>query len=126
VFQPGFEGADTSVSGAICLYGYYGPVASNWPSPLAYVKTNAPPFFVVHGDQDTLVIVEDARSFVEQLRMTSSNPVAYAELPGAQHGFDLFRSRRFDTVVDAIEEFTAWVQSSLRVSVGRQRDANVH
>jgi acetyl esterase/lipase len=104
----------------------YGPVASNWPSPLAYVKTNAPPFFVVHGDQDTIVIVEDARSFVEQLRMTSSNPVAYAELPGAQHGFDLFRSRRFDTVVDAIEEFTAWVQSPLRVSVGRQRDANVH
>jgi acetyl esterase/lipase len=126
VFQPGFEGADTSVAGAICLYGYYGPVASNWPSPLAYAKTNAPPFFVVHGDQDTLVLVEDARSFVEQLRMTSSNPVAYAELPGAQHGFDLFRSRRFDKVVDAIEEFTAWVQSSLRVSVGRQRDANVH
>jgi acetyl esterase/lipase len=112
VFQPGFEGADTSVAGAISLYGYYGPVASDWPSPLAYVKTNAPPFFVVHGDQDTLVIVEDARRFVEQLRATSSNPVAYAELPGAEHGFDLFRSRRFETVVDAIEAFAAWVRST--------------
>jgi acetyl esterase/lipase len=112
VFQPGFEAADTSVAGAISLYGYYGPVASDWPSPLAHVKSNAPPFFVVHGEQDTLVVVEDARRFVEQLRRTSSNPVAYAELPGAQHGFDLFRSRRFETVVDAIEAFAAWVRST--------------
>jgi acetyl esterase/lipase len=66
----------------------------------------------VHGDQDTLVIVDDARGFVEQLRATSANPVVYAELPGAQHGFDLFRSRRFDTVVDAIEAFAAWVMSA--------------
>jgi acetyl esterase/lipase len=123
VFQPGFEGADTSVAGAISLYGYYGPVASDWPSPLAYVNTNAPPFFVVHGDQDTLVIVEDARSFVEQLRMTSSNPVAHAELPGAQHGFDQLRSRRFETVVDAIEEFTAWVQSTQTSRRGQSSDA---
>jgi acetyl esterase/lipase len=123
VFQPGFEGADTSVAGAISLYGYYGPVAPGWPSPVAYVKTNAPPFFVVHGDQDTLVIVEDARRFVEQLRARSSNPVAYAELPGAQHGFDLFRSRRFETVVDAIEAFAAWVRSTPpRAARGGSRD----
>ncbi len=25
-FQPGFEDADTSVTAAICLYGYYGAV----------------------------------------------------------------------------------------------------
>jgi hypothetical protein len=42
---------------------------------------------------------------------TSSNPVVLAELPGALHGFDLFRSRRFDTVVDGIEAFTATVRS---------------
>jgi dipeptidyl aminopeptidase/acylaminoacyl peptidase len=67
----------------------------------------------VHGDQDTLVIVEDARRFVEKLFATSSNPVVYAELPGAQHGFDLFRSRRFETVIDAIEAFAAWAMSRL-------------
>ena len=112
-FQPGFESAETSVAGAITLYGYYGPVASNGPpsSRLSYRTTNAPPCFVVHGDQDTLVIVEDARGVVEQLRATSANPVVYAELPGAQHGFDLFRSRRFDTVVDAILAFTAYGRS---------------
>jgi len=111
VFQPGFEDVDTSVAGAISLYGYYGAVASDWPSPLAYLKTNAPPIFVVHGDQDTLVIVDDARRFVEHLRETSSNPVVYAELPGTQHGFDLFRSRRMETILDAIEAFAAWVRS---------------
>src|SRR5262245_38270320 len=84
VFQPGFEGANTSVAAIISISGYYGPVASNVPSPLASVTRNAPPFFVVHGDQDTLVIVEDARRFVEQLRATSSNAVVYAELPGTQ------------------------------------------
>jgi acetyl esterase/lipase len=114
VLQPGFESADTSVAGAISLYGYYGPVASGGPasSRLAYPSPNAPPCFVVHGDQDTLVIVEDARRFVDQLRATSLNPVVYAELPGAQHGFDLFRSRRLDTVFDAIEAFTAHIRSA--------------
>ncbi len=114
LFQPGFEGADTSVAGAITLYGYYGPVASGDPpsSPHAYVTTKAPPCFLVHGDQDSLVVVDDARRFVEQLRVASSNPVVYAELPGAQHGFDLFRSRRFETVVDAIEVFAARVRSA--------------
>src|SRR5262245_31372085 len=113
IFQPGFEGVNTSVAGVISLYGYYGSVAAAVPSPLASVTTQAPPFFVVHGDQDTLVIVEDARRFVERLRATSSAPVVYAELPGAQHGFDLFRSRRFDSVVDAIEAFAAWVMVSV-------------
>src|SRR5262245_183034 len=104
-----FESAETSVAGVISLYAYYGPVTPDGPptSRLTYSTTNAPPCFVVHGDHDTLVIVEDARGFVEQLRATSSNPVVYAELPGAQHGFDQFRSRRFDTVVDAIDAFAA-------------------
>ena len=66
----------------------------------------------MHGDQDTLVIVEDARHFVEQLSAVSSNPIVYAELPGAQHGFDLFRSRRLETVVDAIEAFAASVTAT--------------
>src|SRR5262245_10346579 len=126
VFQRGFEGADTSVAGAISLYGYYGPVASDWPSPLAYVNPKAPPLFVVHGDQDTLVVVEDARRFVEQLRTRTSNPVVYAELPGAQHGFDLFRSGRFETVIDAIEVFAASVGSTRPNAAHRgTRDSDV-
>ena len=101
-FQPGFEGTDTSVAGAVSLYPYYGPISSVGvaSSPLAYITATAPPCMVVHGDQDTLVIVDDARGFVEKLRDTSSNPVVYGELPGTQHGFDLFRSRRMVTILD--------------------------
>jgi acetyl esterase/lipase len=113
-FQPGFERADTSVTAAICLYGYYGGLDTRDrlpSSPQAYIRTDAPPFFVAHGDQDTVVLVEDARRFVERLRSTSSHPVVYAELPGAQHAFDLFHSIRFETVVNAIEAFAAWVRS---------------
>ena len=38
-FQPGFEAADTSVSAAISLYGYYGPStpSGNRPRPWTYV-----------------------------------------------------------------------------------------
>jgi acetyl esterase/lipase len=113
-FQPGFEDADTSITAAVSLYGFYGSPGTDWPrpsSPMAYVTADAPPFFVAHGDLDTVVIVEDARRFVEQLRSTSSNPVVYAELPGAQHSFDLFHSIRFEAVVDGVEAFTAWVRS---------------
>ena len=115
VFQPGFEEADTSVSGVVSLYGYYGSASSNGlqPStPIAYINEDAPPFFVTHGDNDTIVIVEDARNFVKKLKTVSSSPVVYAELPGAHHSFDLFHSLRFDAVVNGIESFTAWVISN--------------
>ena len=70
-FQPGFERANTSVTAAISLYGYYGRYDSSAlpsSSPLGHLRTDAPPFFVTHGDKDTVVLVEDARFFVEQLR----------------------------------------------------------
>lgn len=112
-FQPGFEDADTSVTGAISLYGYYGSMDGGRlrSSPVDHVQEDAPHFFVAHGDRDTLVLVDDARRFVERLRGSSSSPVVHAELPGAQHGFDLFHSIRGDTVVDAVEAFADWVRS---------------
>jgi acetyl esterase/lipase len=105
-FQPGFEGADTSVTAAICLYGYYGSLDGRpSSSPAAYLRPDAPPFLLAHGDKDTVVLVEDARRFVAELASTSSNPVVYAELPGAQHVFDMFHSLRFEAVIGAIEAF---------------------
>jgi acetyl esterase/lipase len=76
---------------------------------MAYDGQGAPPFFVIHPDRDTLVVVEDARRFVESLRKGSASPVVYAELPGAQHAFDFFYSTRFEAVVDGIETFADWV-----------------
>ena len=114
-FQPGFEDADTSVTAAIGLNGYYGDyygeADGSASSPLAYVRPDAPPFFIAHGDRDTMVPVEAARHFADTLGRVSASPVVYAELPGAQHAFDLFHSLRFEMVVDAIEAFAAWVRS---------------
>lgn len=113
-YQPGFESADTSITAAVCLYGYfgdyYGHGEGSGSSPLAHVRDDAPPFLIVHGDADTLVPVREARHFADALRDVSDAPVVYAELPGGQHAFDLFHSLRFDRVVDAVESFAAWVR----------------
>ena len=114
VFQPGFEHADTSVSAAVCLYGFYGnrDLAGPLPSsPHAYVCRDAPPFFVAHGDNDSFIPAARARSFVDALRGVSMNPVVYAQLPGAQHSFDLLHSVRVQHVINGIEAFTAWVRA---------------
>lgn len=113
-FQPGFEAADTSLTAVVAMYGYYGslPADDGLPStPLAH-HGDPPPCFVVHGDQDTYTPPEGARALVDHLRAVSANPVVYAELPGAQHSFDMFHSVRFETVVDAIERFAASVRSN--------------
>jgi len=112
-YQPGFEDTDTSVTAAIGLSGYYGTYYGQGPtsSPLASASPDAPPFLIAHGDRDTVVPVEHARRFADTLRSVSTNPVVHAELPGAQHAFDLFHSLRFETVIDAIEAFAAWVRS---------------
>lgn len=110
-FQPGFESADTSVTAAICLYGYYDHDVDRPPphSPLAHIHSEAPPFFIAHGSRDALATVEGARTFADRLRRVSDNTVVYAELPGGQHAFDLFHSPRFEAVVDGVEAFAAWV-----------------
>jgi acetyl esterase/lipase len=77
-------------------------------SPLDRVTDQAPPFFVIHGEHDSLVPVGEAREFVRRLRETSPNPVAYAEIPGAQHAFDVFPSIRSAHVVRGVERFLEW------------------
>lgn len=114
-FQPGFEYADTAVTAAIGLYGYYGPVDAarqQLPSsPRDYVRRDAPPVLIAHGQQDTFVAAEHARRFADELRGISTNPVVYVELPGGQHSFDLLHSIRFETLIDGIEAFAASVGS---------------
>jgi len=74
-------------------------------SPMDQVNQGAPPFLVVHGANDTLVPVAEARSFVRLLRAASDAPVVYAELPGAQHAFEIFPSLRTVAVLDGVERF---------------------
>jgi acetyl esterase/lipase len=106
--QPGFETADTSIAAVIGLYGYYGsagPLGATAAAPLAHLRSDAPPFLLVHGALDTMVLVEDAREFAAALGRAVSRPVAYAELPGTQHNFDFFGSLRFHAVLDTVEDF---------------------
>ncbi|WP_296606693.1 alpha/beta hydrolase [Nocardioides sp.] len=148
-YQPGFEDADTSVAVAIPHYGVYdfagctglrsaelmrdtflAPriVKQRWTdapevfeagTPLLRVGKEAPDFFVLHGAHDSLVSVEQARLFVQRLREVSGATVVYAELPGAQHAFDVFPSIRSQHVVRAIDRYLHWHWNGWR----REHDA---
>jgi acetyl esterase/lipase len=137
-YQPGFEGTDTTVQAAVPFYGVYdfagvtgsrkaqrmrdgflGPrVLFKDPrreiehferaSPLLRVNADAPPMFVIHGTHDSLVEVGQAREFVSRLREVSKREVAYAELPGTQHAFDVFPSIRSAHVVRGVDRFLRW------------------
>ena len=137
--QPGFESDDTTVQAAVPHYGIYdfvdGKTVTEWgmrrmlerivvkkpfrthrevyekASPIYRVHPDAPPFFVIHGAHDSLATVSAARRFVAKLRAVSRNPVAYAEMPGAQHAFDVFPSIRTAHIVRVVERFADYVYS---------------
>lgn len=155
-FQPGFEDADTSIQACVPHYGAYdfaaetgtratrerlgfvaryvvGKDPAQYPeiyraaSPLSRVNAAAPPFFVIHGDDDSLIPVREARAFVDRLRAVSPNPVAYAELAGAQHAFDVFPSIRSAHVVRGVERFLDWTyRASLAGQVEQPFTGKVH
>jgi acetyl esterase/lipase len=139
-FQPGFESVDTRVAAAVPFYGIYDfadrenvrgrssmrsmleryvmpapldkdPDLWDSASPVCWVGGSAPPFFVIHGDRDALAFVEDARLFATALRGASDSPVVYAEVPYAQHAFDIFHSRRCASAVNAVTLFLEWVRA---------------
>jgi acetyl esterase/lipase len=58
-------------------------------SPVDHLHPDAPPFLIVHGTQDCLISVAEARHFAEELRAAADADVQYAELAGAQHAFDI-------------------------------------
>jgi acetyl esterase/lipase len=70
------------------------PAQFEQASPDRRITPAAPPMFVFHGSNDTLVPVAVGRHFVARLGEVSEAPVAYAELPRAQHAFDVMASIR--------------------------------
>ena len=64
--------------------------------------------YVIHGSHDSLVWVEEARTFVAALQDVATQPVAYAELPGGQHAFEIFHSVRTDHMVNSVADFLEW------------------
>ena len=149
--QPGFEDADTRVQACVPFYGVYDlanrfghrhydaferflgrvvlkrrfaedPEAFRAASPVSRVHPDAPPFFVIHGTHDSLAPVEEARGFVAALREVSRAPVAYAELPGAQHAFEVFHSLRCRAAVHAVDRFLAAVLADWRAATSPAED----
>jgi acetyl esterase/lipase len=142
-YQPGFEDADTTLQAAVPFYGVYdlagvtgraarrmrdrflGPrVFFTDPrrdlepfekaSPILRVRPDAPPFYVIHGANDTLAEIGQAREFVRRLREASDQPVAFSELRGAQHAFDIFPSIRSQNSVRSVDRFLRWCHDSWR------------
>jgi len=133
-FQPGFEDIDTTIDACVPFYGVFdfldraddrplgkmsdliGPMVFKctpeenpelWDSvsPITRVHSNAPPFFVLQGSHDSLVFAEEAVRFVSALREKSLEPVLHAELPGAQHAFEIFHSPRTEHAVRGVVGF---------------------
>lgn len=61
-------------------------------SPLTHVGPHCPPTLLLHGSHDRVVQVEDARVLHRALSRAGV-PVAYLELPQAEHAFDLVAPR---------------------------------
>ena len=149
--QPGFEQIDTRPAACVALHGVYdladrkqrylhrrsrlrwlgtnlmpqplGHEAAMWDraSPATLVRADAPPFFILHGTHDSLAHVGEARDFAQSLQRVSCNPVAYAELPGAQHGWDTLCSPRALHTVRAVTHFLEWCAARHR-ALGALRD----
>jgi acetyl esterase/lipase len=144
-YQPGFESVDTRVDAAVPFYGVYDfsnhfglhphgrmgdfvarsvlkvdpkrdVEALRRASPMHRLRADAPPFFVIHGTNDSLAAVEEARHFAWSLARVSEEPVVYAEIPGAQHAFELFHSERTSATVQAVDRFLAWRLSRYRAA----------
>ncbi|WP_445168094.1 alpha/beta hydrolase [Mycolicibacterium sp. Dal123E01] len=139
-YQPGFPDADTSVAAAVPVYGRYDWFTAHGEgrrefiaylerlvvkrqfsrfrdiytdaSPIRRLRADAPPFFILHGEHDSVIPVGEAREFVEEFRQVAKEPVLYAELPGAQHGYDIMPSRRANNSAEAVGQFLSWVYAS--------------
>ena len=139
-YQPGFEDADTSVVAAVPIYGRYDWFSTTGPgrrefvallqrlvvkkrlkehrqvyldaSPITRVRPDAPPFFILHGEDDSLIPVPEGREFAAAMTDVSKSTVTYAEIPHAQHAFDFFGSPRGHYTAQAVEEFLSWVHAT--------------
>lgn len=130
--QPGFEDVDTTVQAAAPFYGVYdltdaekmhemmmpflelfvmkeryadNPELFELASPISHVHRDAPPFFVLHGESDSVIPTVQARAFCDALRGAGADTVGYAELPNAHHAFDLFATVRSRLTADAVADF---------------------
>lgn len=130
--QPGFEDADTTVQAAAPHYGVYdltnvdnmhglmmpllehvvmqtrfadNPQLYRDASPMFRVHPDAPPFFVLHGENDAVVPSTQALSFCTALREAGATAVSHAAIPNAHHAFDTIATLRCQMTAEAVAAF---------------------
>jgi acetyl esterase/lipase len=132
--QPGFEDKDTRVRGAVILYGLAdlvslvgekGPGMATWllerlvfkrrfrddpeifrsSQPLTYLSTKVPPILLIHGENDSLIPIQEARSFHAHLGKAGAPRVHLCEIPGAVHAFEITPSPLHQRAVRIIRAF---------------------
>jgi acetyl esterase/lipase len=130
--QPGFEDADTTVQAAVPFYGVYDftkvehmhatmlpflehfvmqiryaddPELFAAASPISHAHRGAPPFFVLHGQNDSVIPSAQAQAFCAALRAAGAATVCYAELPHAHHAFDTVATIRSRLIAGAVADF---------------------
>ncbi|BBZ24905.1 alpha/beta hydrolase [Mycolicibacter hiberniae] len=141
-------GADTSVDAVVGIYGRYDwedrstperaafvdflervvvgrsmrrrPDVFRQASPISRVHRDAPPFLIVHGSADSVIPVQQARSFADRLQAVSHAKVGYLEFPGAGHGFDMTDGARTGAMSTAIGLFLNQIHRD-RTTVGRRQ-----
>ncbi|BDX34788.1 esterase [Mycobacterium antarcticum] len=132
------EDADTSVDAVVGIYGRYDwqdrstPSRRNFQgflervvvrrsqsrhpeifaaaSPMARIHPEAPPFFLMHGANDAIIPVDEARQFHDALSAVSHNSVTYCEIPRAGHAFDLVDSSHARRCAVEVSRFLAEVR----------------
>lgn len=131
-FQPGFEDADTTVQAAAPHYGVYDltdhgamhklmvPLLENVvmqrrfaehrelfeaASPTLRAHRDAPPFFILHGENDAVIPRSQAHGFRGALREAGARTVAFAEIPNAHHAFDTIGTLRCQLAAEAVASF---------------------
>jgi len=147
-YQREFPEVDTSLQGCVAFYGVYdfsdrdrafrhrafrnlllerivmkrrfadAPEEFDKASPRWRIGGHAPPFMIMHGSHDSLAPLLGARRFRDELQKVTAAPVVWAELPGAQHAFEIFPSIRSAAVVTGVEQFCAAIHSDWRRAAG--------
>lgn len=132
--QPGFETKDTSIAGAVVLYGianfvdifeqYPNPIALylfeelvfkkryldnpelyRLSQPLTYLHPKVPPILLVHGENDSLIPIEEARNFLAHLQTAGATRVHLCEIPLAPHAFELMPTPLHQRAVRIVRDF---------------------
>jgi len=132
--QPGFESKDTSIAGAIVLYGIanFVGIFEEYPNPLShylfeelvfkkrylddpelyrlsqpltYLHPKVPPILLVHGENDSLIPIEEARNFLAHLQAAGVTRVHLCEIPLAPHAFELMPTPLHQRAVRIVRDF---------------------